>query len=167
MDDKERLRLAKEALDSGSYDKETIEYIFPELREESEDERIRKDIIAYIEIANQILPQFQKDKWIAWLEKQGEQKHKIQPKFKIGDIIRFKGNKTLKGEAETHKIISYDNELYVFTDGTTDLMCEQDLYELVEQKPADKVEPKFNIGDKIIGIISGMQYYITEVRDDC
>ena len=60
---------------------------------------------------------------------------KIQPKFKIGDIIRFKGNETLKGEAETHKIVSYDNELYVFDDGTTDLFCEQDLYELVEQKP--------------------------------
>lgn len=58
---------------------------------------------------------------------------KIQPKFKIGDIIRFKGNKTLKGETETHKIVSYDNELYVFADGTTDLFCEQDLYELVEQ----------------------------------
>ena len=69
------------------------------------------------------------------LEKQGEKEYKIQPKFKIGDIIRFKGNETLNGEAETHKIVSYDNELYVFADGTTDLFCEQDLYELVEQKP--------------------------------
>lgn len=84
------------------------------------------------------------DKNIAWLEKQGERNHKIQPKFKIGDIIRFKGNETLKGEVEAHKIVGYDNELYVFADGTTDLFCEQDLYELVEQKSADKVKPKFH-----------------------
>lgn len=70
MDYNEKLRLAKEALDSGSYDKETIEYIFPELAE-SEDERIRRDIISYIQVANQVIPQFQKDNWIAWLEKQG------------------------------------------------------------------------------------------------
>lgn len=37
MTEQERLRLAEEALHSGSYDKETIEYIFPELKE-SEDE---------------------------------------------------------------------------------------------------------------------------------
>lgn len=32
MDYEEKLRLAKEALESGSYDTETIEYIFPELK---------------------------------------------------------------------------------------------------------------------------------------
>ena len=47
MDYEKKLALAKEALDSGSYDKETIEYIFPELRE-SEGERIRKEIIDYL-----------------------------------------------------------------------------------------------------------------------
>lgn len=36
-----KLALAKEALDSGSYDKETIEYIFPELKE-SEDEKLHE-----------------------------------------------------------------------------------------------------------------------------
>ena len=43
---KEKIRLAKEALNSGSYDKETVEYIFPELKE-SEDEKIRKTIIRF------------------------------------------------------------------------------------------------------------------------
>ena len=46
MDYENKLALAKEALDSGSYDKETIEYIFPELKE-SEDDRIRKELIAH------------------------------------------------------------------------------------------------------------------------
>ena len=35
-----------------------------------------------------------------------------------------------------------------------------------EQKPAGNVEPKFKKGDRVIGIISGMQYYITEVCND-
>ena len=87
-------------------------------------------------------------------EKQGEQKHKIQPKFKIGDIIRFKGNETLKGETETHKIVSYDNESYVFDDGTTDLFCEQDLYELVEQNPAcgEEVEPQKELAETYLTV---------------
>ena len=46
MNYEDKLRLAKEALASGSYDKETIEYIFPELKE-SEDERIRKAIFKF------------------------------------------------------------------------------------------------------------------------
>ena len=102
---------------------------------------------------------------IGWLEKQGEQNHKIQPKFKIGDIIRFKGNEILKGEAETHKIVGYDNELYVFDDGTTDLFCEQDLYELVEQKPNDKVEPKFHEGEWIVNNISQDIYLIKSINN--
>ena len=43
------------------------EVIFPELKE-SEDERIRKEIIKYIKTGT-----YHKD-WLAWLEKQGEQK---------------------------------------------------------------------------------------------
>lgn len=74
MDDK-RLKLAKEALESGSYDKETIEYIFPELKA-SEDEKIRKEIIDYLK---GFIPHHDDDLvvkskvWIAWLENQGGQ----------------------------------------------------------------------------------------------
>lgn len=50
---------------------EEIDYIFPELLE-LENERIKKDIINYIQVANQIVPQFQKDKWVTWLMKQGK-----------------------------------------------------------------------------------------------
>lgn len=49
---------------------EFIEDIFPELKmdKESEDERIRKEIIDYIDKATGC------KRWVAWLEKQGEQK---------------------------------------------------------------------------------------------
>ena len=63
-----------------------------------------------------------------------------EPKFKIGDIIRFKGNETLEGEEKTHKIVGYDNELYIFDDGTTDLFCEQELYELVKEPASEELE---------------------------
>jgi hypothetical protein len=71
----------------------TCEIIFPELSE-SEDERIRKDIIFYIKaIANNenISPDSKKEckTWIAWLEKQGREKpaDKVGTKFKVGDWI--------------------------------------------------------------------------------
>lgn len=69
MDYKEKLRLAKEALDSGSYDKETIEYIFPELKE-SEDEKIRKDIISLVKETSVSKRFYDLKKMLAWLEKQ-------------------------------------------------------------------------------------------------
>ena len=68
---------------------QTIEKAFPELLE-SEDEKIRKEILDFFN-------QFENGKyrgvditpWIAWLEKQGEQKpaDKVESKFKAGDWI--------------------------------------------------------------------------------
>ena len=62
-----------------------IEAIFPELKE-SEDERIRKEIIESIKGQMVVV---HPEKCIAWLEKQGEQKpaDKVEPKFKVGDWI--------------------------------------------------------------------------------
>ena len=69
MNYEEKLNLAKEALKSGSYDKETIEYIFPELKE-SEDERIRKEIIKAIHNYAFRLEEKIPSEWLDWLEKQ-------------------------------------------------------------------------------------------------
>ena len=73
----ERARLSRlQLLDIGEEATE-IEYIFPELKEESEDERISKEIIKYLE---QTVPHNHRDdvlkskEWIAWLEKQGIEK---------------------------------------------------------------------------------------------
>ena len=49
--------------------KEDAEHYFPELKDkDNDDDRIRKEIIQYIKTGT-----YHKD-WIAWLEKQGEQK---------------------------------------------------------------------------------------------
>ena len=80
MDYKEKLRLAKEALESGSYDKDTIEYIFPELKESEDEKWIPKEIANYLKEKGDF-----RSCWLAWLEKQGEQKvEEIDEEYKIG-----------------------------------------------------------------------------------
>lgn len=84
--------------------KEVAEHLLPELKE-SEDERIRKEIISAIK---EDWPGH-KD-WIAWLEKHGEQKptNNIEPKFKVGDWI--------SGYYTNYKVLSVNNEGYVVED---------------------------------------------------
>lgn len=77
---------------------EDLENAFPELKE-SEDEKIRKELLDYCKNRAEKYPNDPKYKnigaWISWLEKQGEQKHadKVKPKFHEGDFIKYnKGN---------------------------------------------------------------------------
>ena len=86
-------------LDNNDLSNTDLETLFPELKE-SENEKIRKDIIFYIKaIANNenISPDSKKEckTWIAWLEKQGEQKStgKNESKFEVGDwVVNKLGN---------------------------------------------------------------------------
>lgn len=55
-----------------SYAKGALEYIFPELAE-SEDERISKDIIAYMRYERKSSKEEIENRFIPWLEKQAEQ----------------------------------------------------------------------------------------------
>ena len=99
--------------------------------EMSEDERIRKEIIDYLSTVNdkELIPY---ESWIAWLEKQGEQKP--DEEYNITGI----GSKHAEGKlGEMIKNLKPVNEIF-------------------EQKLADKVEPKFEIGDLITnGILVG------------
>ena len=72
-----------------------LETLFPELKE-SEDEKIRKEIAFTLEYLvstpkSALHPgaHYTVEEALAWLEKQGEQKHidKIEPKFKVGDWL--------------------------------------------------------------------------------
>lgn len=81
MDYEKKYKEALERAKSFYYDEKTrvgmtpieLEYIFPELQE-SEDERIRKDILAFITREGQHIDKYKWHKWIAWLEKQGQSK---------------------------------------------------------------------------------------------
>lgn len=81
--------------------KDWLKNTFSELKE-SEDEKIRKDIISYIKaIANNenISPDSKKEckTWIDWLEKQGEQK---QLYIRFGEIPTDEKSKIYRGEIE-------------------------------------------------------------------
>ena len=78
MEYKEKLRLAKEALESGSYDRNTIEYIFPELKE-SENEKIRRELLESFKHQQresrtdaEWLNGIKLSEVVSWLEKQKE-----------------------------------------------------------------------------------------------
>jgi len=132
---------------------------------ESEDEKILRSLKAVVK---------EYDMWterglsmndvLSWLEKQGEQKpvDKVEPKFHEGDMII---HKELGGDYihNPHKIIQVDilDKKYRLEGGLVAHFGEQDDYELVEQKPADKVEPKFHEGEWVV--FNGFTLYIKEV----
>lgn len=69
------------------YRVEDIESIFPELKE-SEDERVRKAILALVRQSSEVLDKQNQNNMIAWLEKQGEFKSN---KWTEGDVVRHGG----------------------------------------------------------------------------
>ena len=165
------------------YTVQLTETIFPELKV-NEDERIRKHLIGVVELYYGNTDEQEKKDCLAWLEKQGknttnnephlltherameispfmrsgfENKDKVEPKFKVGDIVKHKKNPHLTyilkrftddGDYEFHAIGKDGHE------GETcfAVVKYQDNWELVEQKSVDKVEPKFKIGDVIVEI---------------
>ena len=110
---KEALQRAKEICATLS-DKAMSEYIFPELKE-SEDERIRKELIDFFQDWHKVKPSrlsVNVSDILAWLEKQGQQEEPqvyetedgeiitysetdgykvVEPKFNVGDWIVFNG----------------------------------------------------------------------------
>lgn len=105
-----------------------LQNLFPELRE-SDDERIRKSLLDYLHT----LPNHFSHNgglvtdWIAWLEKQGEQKQ-----YDI-DILEKHITKDSISEL-AHTVIVRNG---------------WEIVDAKEQKPADKVEPKFHEGEWI------------------
>lgn len=92
-----------------------LEEIFPELRE-SEDERIRKELIEHIkancETGFVLFQKFSPDDVIAWLEKQGEQKFadKVEQKFHEGDWIISNNKKYI------YQVVEVKRGIYVVRD---------------------------------------------------
>lgn len=109
---KESLKRARDMMSYKEVRREDMEYLFPELKE-SEDEKIRKELLSFCQDRAYYFPHDPKyvniNNWIAWLEKQGEQKpaDKVEPKFKIGDWIITPKNEVLQ-------ITNIEGTSYVF-----------------------------------------------------
>lgn len=95
-----------------------------------------------------------------WLEKQGEQKptDKVEPKFKVGDEIKTKNEESLI-------ITRIDRWGYWSEDLFICNFDDADNWELVEQKPTDKIEPKFHEGDIIKEKETGNLFYVNSIED--
>lgn len=190
----EAIERAKEMCTTLS-DRAISEYIFPELKK-SEDERIKEDLIQWVdEFPDTIWRGHYKKDVIAWLEKQREKlpvgfyyvnsegKKFYSDTFKYGDItLHVEKQREQKSFAryKVGDIIYYNSfgRLVSFTianiveDGTDNPMYEDEdgnsvfQNDIVKQKPADKVEPKFKVGDWIVNNQTSNIYLVNEVKDD-
>ena len=115
-------------------------------------ERINGKIYPATEEQRDLLFQKMKEAGYEWNAEKRELKkiehksaEKVEPKFGVGDIIKHKDtNETF--EVSRIEIFDADEIYYHLTNGGC--ICENsDNFELVKQKPADEVEPKFHKGD--------------------
>ena len=170
----------------------TLEYVFPELAE-SEDEKIRKEILNYIDKATGC------KRWVAWLEKQGEpideEKVLIGARRDVAlSIMKFLDRCTLgmclsgmeRADLESAVLYSDWSKVYDYMKKKLEKQCEKPqgksaLDAINEEnvdnqncvKPSVKGEPKFKVGDYVVdncgyvrrieGIIN--QFYILEGID--
>ena len=142
----EALGRAKGLYAKGAPDSLYLEEIFPELKE-SEDERIRKNLIELFHdtVSNdEIFSDYGLDKTevLAWLEKQGEQKPTLEDAAKafLEALSETPYNNTPIVEAQ---IIT--KQLLIFLSAPKSYNPDA----INEQKPNDNVEPKFKVGDWI------------------
>jgi len=104
--------------------KQIMEKVFPELAE-SEDEKIRKAIIDFISTYE--YPELiDKEVWVTWLEKLGEQNtaNKVEPKFKVGDWI-ISNDKDVHNDYRVCKITKIVDDRYYIENG--DFLSESSL----------------------------------------
>lgn len=154
-------KAVKEAIiaykDEDKHLKATLERIFPELGE-TEDERLRKDIIRVLKGEISFTSEKENEKYIAWLEKQGE------PKYTKKDVddAYLKGISDAKNEIEKQYEANYqirkDIATFIFNyrgdlkdrAKWMDYLGIKISFVKEKQKPAKKIEPKFHEGDFIV-----------------
>ena len=143
--------------------------IFPELKE-SEDEKIKREIIEYIKIGT-----YHKD-WIAWLEKQGEHA-KFCDSIQVGDKVTRNKDGVLVNLSQLKRVVKKDEKqgeqkhAIEMKSAEESLGIDSETYNKIvdeciygEQTPVDKVEPKFKAGDWLI-YENGSIYYVNAVYE--
>lgn len=134
----EAIKKAKYYYDEGKtleYANDIVSDIFSELKE-SEDERIRKETISALKYANH---KGVYDKHIAWLEKQSQQK----PTTIDVDKMVMEYSQTKDGDFG----LPVNCMIRAYKQGINDTTSTLNLEKQGEQKPTDKVEPKFHEGE--------------------
>jgi len=129
-----------------------FEDIFPELCE-SEDEKTRKEIVRFIQM--EVEDEIVGNKWLAWLEKQGE-----QDMIPLDKAIKFLDDQLVddKNEVTGEPFINFQN-YGAFKETFIAFFKRKMLEKQGGQKLADKVEPKFWVW------YAGSIYNVFEIKD--
>ena len=177
MTEKEKAEAYDKAIERAKklYGNGVTEDIFPELKED-DTERIRENCIHFLELQKQHhAATFEIEECIDWLEKQGEQKPcMIQWKGdNLKEVISFTGKdknfeKWFKSFEEYEKYVHEHNDIFkLFNENGNHyeipvgawIVKTPDGYNIasnavLKQKSADKIEPKFKVGDWITSNLS-------------
>lgn len=119
-----------------------LEEIFSELKE-SEDEKIRKEIIDFLELPHhQFVGKRNHEKWIAWLENQSKKQGKSA--LEVWKDMRL----------EVYQQASGNRHEPNYSDDSTKMFSLNDIDEIIEniseQSHDDKTKPQFKVGDWIV-----------------
>lgn len=126
--------------------RDTISYIFPELQE-SEDKKIMKEIAEFI-YNSAFKPKDikKKEKWLAWFEKQGEQKPVMEGTFVNVNEVRDDFMQEVYRVLDADSTNDRANQIIDAFDNLPTVTIEKQ----GEQNPIDKVEPKFHEGEWVV-----------------
>ena len=157
MDYKEKVIALLNSQELSKEQKEKLENIFPKLKE-SEDENIRLEIRNFIWGYPEKLPE--RDKWLAWLEKQGNKSVNIDVESMVSSY-----EQRLESQGGTKYTPLVNMCLTAFRHGVENVLDELNLKKPEKQgenEHTDKVEPKFKVGDWIVAT-GKCVYLITKI----
>ena len=124
----------------------TAEFIFPELKEkESEDEKIRKSLINFLKSPFVNITDKKVAPWIAWLEKQGENKSTEDKTVLAKYASELKESEDEKIREELIAIYSVGAKVNAKTGDIPD----RDIVAWLEKQGEQMTKPKFKVGDWI------------------
>ena len=163
-------------------------YIIPELAE-SEDEKVRKEIIRFIrmEVEDEIVG----NKWLAWLERQGDYAN-FRDKAQVGDRITKNEDGVLVNLSQLNRVanaeerqveqnfemktaaesLGVDSETYnkiidecIFGDQNDSCVKDYNNIDPHFGKSIDKTEPKFHEGDWVVSP-NGVYWHIDKISNN-
>lgn len=164
MDYKEKYEMAleraknlhKDAIDMGENIRaKQCEIIFPELKEESEDEKVRKEIVEYLKKNLRL-------EWATWLEKQDPKKHEeeLEKAYKTADKVQYRrgyeaATKEMEKQGEQKPVWSEDDELSLYDtkEAIINYWHGQSQEDLLEWLKSLKLRYTWKPSDEQIGVI--------------
>ena len=150
-----------------------VQDFFPELKE-SEDEKVRKEIVRFIQM--EVDDEIVGNKWLAWLGKQGDYAN-FRDKAQVGDRITKNEDGVLVNLSQLKRVAKPSEKkgeqkasyttIVKTGDGGINALVTRELPTDSEQKPADKVESHFHVEKgkwymcikNNVGITKGNAYY--------